>query len=187
MIPYPELIAIRKDAEGRAVNLLESKRGHFGRDDLDYFLTLLNTEIVPWKSNRIVLTRFQRSFIGANKVNIIRHLDAFNDWAVQIWTCEESELANRLNIFWQMQPVKGGGTGLPTMILYLRDPLNYNVWLPDLGNGLNRLYPQFINIENRTFYNYQRFNSAVNSEIRRPFALQPQEVDFILYCAVRGL
>jgi hypothetical protein len=91
-----------------------------------------------------------------------------------------------LDRFRKEKGVLRGGAGLPTMILYLRDPSIYNVWLPFTAKGLKNLTGINIGM-NRKSENYVKYNEAVNRLIRSPLHLKSQEIDFILYKAGKEL
>ena len=178
----PEFVSVRMRAEAGACQLLEEKMGHFSKEDVNRFLELCNTELIPWKRQRETLTRFQQSFIGENKRNIIDHSDAFNKWSSRLWNAPDMQVFELLDRFWREKGVLGGGTGFPTLILYLRDPSTYNVWLPFTAKGLKNLTGINIGMD-RKADNYIKYNEAVNRLIRLPLHLKPQEIDFILYKA----
>jgi hypothetical protein len=176
-----QFLNVRINAETQAHKLLDNRLRRFTAQDLDDFLKLLNTEFLPWK-NKATYTRFAQSFIGANAKNIVKHLSAFNDWSPHFWTAPESELSKWLDLFWDTNPIPGAGIGLPTAILYLRNPSHYNIWLPYTAAGLEYL-TGLITGENRTAATYQEYNNAVNQLVRSAYNLQPQAVDFILFMA----
>lgn len=177
----PQFLKVRVNAEAKARKLLDNKLRRFTAQDLDDVLKLLNTELSPSK-NKATYTRFAQSFIGANAKNIVKHLSAFNDWSPHFWTAPESELAKWLNLFWDKNPIPGAGIGLPTAILYLRNPSHYNIWLLYTAAGLEHL-TGLITGENRTAATYQEYNSTVNRLVRSAYNLQPQAVGFILFMA----
>lgn len=185
-----EFISVRKNAEDKARYLMKINLGHFDKNMLEYFLKLANTEFVTrynkkyYKINE-TSTRFQRAFKGANAKNIIEHLDFFNDWSVRIWKEPESSLEGLLDLFWETRFIPGAGTSLPTLLLYLRDPSQYNIWLPYTAQGLERL-TGFVTGSVRSGANYLRYNNLVNEKVRKKYDLQPQEVDFILFMANKG-
>lgn len=80
----PEFLFSRKSAEDSARGLLDSKTGAFSISDMNYFLDLCNTEIVPPNLHSYKLrqnetrTRFQLAFIGQNRKLIIGSLKSCN-------------------------------------------------------------------------------------------------------------
>ena len=182
-----EFISVRKNSEDKARYLMRVNLGHFDKNMLEYFLKLANNEFVTrygkkYYNINVTSTRFSRAFTGANAKNIIEHLDFFNDWSARIWKEPESSLEGLLDLFWKTRPIPGAGTSLPTLLLYLRDPLRYNIWLPYTAQGLERLTGFVTGLE-RSGANYFRYNNLVNEEVRKKYDLQPQEIDFILFMA----
>ena len=181
----PVFITTRESAEKSAKTLLEDKAGSFSTSDLAHFLDFCNTEIVPPDRNTIrlrdkeTLTRFQLSFIGQNRKLMINSLESCNFWIKGLWT-ENIDNYHVLSQFWTENQVPGAGVGLPTMILYLKDPDHFNVWLPFLNNAISVFSNQEISLT-RNAENYHKFNDIVNKNLRQPFNLKPQEVDYILY------
>lgn len=181
----PEFILARETAERSGNTLLEQKAGFFNTSDLAHFLNLCNTEIVPLDRNTIkltdkeTLTRFQLSFIGQNRKLMINSLESFNIWIKRLWT-EKVDKYNVLSQLWTENLLPGAGVGLPTMILYLKDPDHFNVWLPFLNNAISVLANQKISLA-RKAENYYKFNDIVNKNLRLPFNLKPQEIDYILF------
>lgn len=180
----PEFLFARKSAENKARILLKNKAGYFSESDLAHFLNLCNTELVPPDQysiklrDRETITRFQLSFIGQNRKLMTECLDSTNEWIKRLW--EQTDDYSSLARFWSENQVHGAGMGLPTMILYLKDPSRFNVWLPFLNKGISIFTGQKISSK-RNADNYIKFNETVNRELRMPFNLKPQEIDYILF------
>jgi transcriptional regulator with XRE-family HTH domain len=179
----------RRDAEESARRLLKDRAGSFTDRDLCRFLDLCNTEVVPPDDSseelcaEETLTRFQRSFIGQNRTRMRRSLKACNELIAGLWRAGEDGIDAILDRFWRSSPqrCKGAGTGLPTMIHYLKDPNKYSVWLvKSLGKGLSKVSGENLP-EARTAASYRNYNQAVDKYLRNPFKLEPQEIDYILY------
>jgi hypothetical protein len=173
-----ERVDARREAEQEARKLMESHLGHFDEQPLNRFLTLLNADFSNDQKN---YTRFGQAFRGANRKLIVEHLEAFNSWSARLWQAPESDIYALLDEFWQRRELPGAGRSLPTMILYLRDPSRYNIWLPSLIRGLERL-TGYVSEWNRSGADYRRYNQAVN-EMRNLYDLKPQETDVILVLA----
>jgi hypothetical protein len=174
----PERIAARREAEQEARKLLEDNLGHLDGETLERFLELLNADFYDGKPG---YTRFGQAFRGANRKLIVEHLDQFNAWSTRLWREHEPDLYDLLDEFWQQKALPGAGRSLPTMILYLRDPSRYNIWIPTLKGGLERLTDSVTNWE-RSGAAYRQYNDAVN-QVRTRYGLQPQEIDVILTLA----
>lgn len=182
-----EFLEARVNAESEARELLNRKSGRFNREDFELFLKLCNTENVPKDINTNILknnltnTRFQLSFIGANKSLMIDHLDKCNKWMSILWNATDNIIS--ISEFWKSDRVNGAGSGLPTMILYLKDPNKYNIWIPFLNKALEiyngRSYETI-----RNWQNYRNYNDTVNNSLRMIHLfppLKPQEIDYILF------
>jgi hypothetical protein len=176
---------VRRESEEEARLLLNRKAGDFSLTDLEAFLDHCNREIVPpdLSSNicrqKITLTRFQLSFIGQNRQLMKRSLVACNYWINRLWRSDSDPLVE-LSRFWSKNEVLGAGMGLPTFILYLKNPDVYNIWTPFLNSACS-LFTGHELSSRRDAKNYSLYNKAVNSELREPFHLDPQEIDYILY------
>ena len=69
------------------------------------------------------------------------------------------------------------------MIMYLKYPDKYNVWIPFLSDALGiitgRTFEKQKNVEN-----YKEYNKCINGAMQRLISdppLKPQEIDYILY------
>lgn len=181
----PAFIESRRHAESLARDLLESKAGAFNVDEFDRFMDLCNTEIMPKDARSGVLrdretrTRFRFSFIGRNRNLMLSSLDACNEWIGRLWHAKRDEL-QVLDAFLRQREIKGAGTGLATMLMYLRQPETWNVWLVSLGSALGKLLGRPFPTA-RTLSSYLAFNDAVNTHLRHPLGLRPQEIDYILF------
>ena len=182
-----EFMNARRDAEEKARCLLRRKAGAFTREDLVTFLDHCNTERVPRDGHcgefpeQDQKHRFVHSFVGQNRNLMVGALDACNQRIAYLWQ-PAGDAMYALDRFWEEPQVKGAGTGLPTMLMYLREPETFSVWLPFLAKALGiltgREFP--ISRRHRSVDNYRRYNDAVNECLRRPFRLEPQEIDYIL-------
>jgi hypothetical protein len=174
----------RINAERSARQLLDARAGFFTTEELARFLDLCNTELVPpHVSDELreseTRTRFQLAFIGQNRCLMLRTIDECNKWIALLWKERTDELGV-LDSFWRSSRIKGAGTGLPTMILYLKDPEVYSVWLGFLSEALSSIAKQTLP-SSRTVHSYLQYNQAVDTCIRKRFVVQPQEIDYILY------
>jgi hypothetical protein len=181
----PIFLHTRQDAENEAMKLLDKKAGAFSTKDLYKFLDLCNTEIVPPDINsaifrkKVTRTRFQLSFIGQNRQLMIGALDMCNKWIHVLWS-HPGEPFDILSQFWNISEVPGAGIGLPTMILYLKKPEEFNIWLPFLNDACNLITKKDLSCARNAKY-YKQYNNAINEELRNPYGLKPQEIDYILY------
>lgn len=175
----PQRISARREAEGEARELLESNLGDFDEDLLRRFFELANSDYYGGQVRR---NRFSPAFVGAYANRIVEQLDLFNEWSARLWQASDEELKRLLDLFWQERPIVFAGTSLPTLILYLRNPDRYNVWLGVMVDGVNRLDGPIPSSTDADAY--FRYNEAVN-ELRQLYDWQPQETDVILWEAAR--
>ena len=89
-----------------------------------------------------------------------------------------------LDEFWDKNEVGGGGTSLPTAILYLHNPDSYAIWIPALEDGIKKIFPTLKLKKRRTAEGYQVYNEAVQS-VREQLGLTPQAMDVVLTLASR--
>ena len=180
-----EYLDARERAENNARNMLKENPGVFDEKDLNTFLTYCNTERVPKDhfSDKInednTCTRFELSFKGMNRNLMISTIDECNKWIKLFWDADEEWFVT-LHKFWKINEVAGAGTGFPTMLLYLKDPEKFNVWLPYLNDSLSLLIDYKIPGK-KSIENYILYNHFINSEFKQGLGLKPQEVDYILY------
>jgi hypothetical protein len=180
----PGFLDARIQAEAKARDLIARNLGRFDKTHLTKFLTLINTERIPKDILSYELrpnetsTRFQRSFIGQNRQLIVNTLPEFNKWVSRLWQAAQPD--DILGQFWRERSVKGAGVGLPTVILYLKEPARYNVWLPFLTKVLGRFNSKELDVS-RTVKSYLNFNNTANQHFRSRFGLEPQEIDYLLY------
>ncbi len=166
----------RLQGEGEAKHLLEEKLGQFSEEDIRSFLYALNTDSWNDKERH---DRFMPAFYGhlANQISDSR--DAFNHWAEKLWHASEDQLDTILDEFWDKNEVAGGGTSLPTAILYLRNPESYAVWIPAMEHGVKVVLPTLTLKKRRTAEGYKVYNKAVQS-VREEIGLPPQGMDVVL-------
>ncbi|MHB1132158.1 MAG: hypothetical protein ACYC4L_07170 [Chloroflexota bacterium] len=172
-------LTVPKEAEAAARRLLADRVGRFDKATLTEFFKLLNTDYFQGKQYR---NRFRQDFAGAQVQRLAGELAWFNDWARQLWTATDKEVGGFLDHFW------GGGPGgrpsrnksLPTLFLYLRDPLRYNIWLDRNAGGLSAMTGRDFTVPNALdSAAYLAFNDGVNN-IRQSYGLQPEEMDALL-------
>jgi len=171
-----ERIEARKQGEARARALLEGKLGRFDGDDLRQFLRLLSAD---WYNGKDRYDRFMPALYGSQVLRMMEDLPAFNRWAKRVWEADEPNLDTVLDEFWTTGEVGGAGASLPTAWLYLRDPLQYHLWLPVMSRGLQAA-EGFIPGPARTAAGYRHYVEAL-SRFRETFGLSPQALDVILW------
>jgi hypothetical protein len=103
-------------------------------------------------------------------------------WITRLWQAKKDDELSVLELFWQPRPrpVNGAGTGLPTVILYLKRPATYSVWLPKLSKALSSITGETLPCDQEV-HNYGRYNQAVDRCFRIEVKVEPQEIDYILW------
>ena len=175
----PSRIEARQEAEAAARELFDDNVGKFDEPTLRQFFEFVNTDYFNGQPRH---NRFSPAFIGATANAIIDQLEQFNDWTDLLWQAKPQDLEELLDLFWEEKPIAFAGTSLPTLILYLRDPQKYSIWLDPMVKGFNRLTGASISRETGT--NYLRYCQAVK-KLREQHNLHPQEMDVILVLAGR--
>lgn len=169
----------RLQGESHARQMLENKLGKFEDDDIHEFLSSLNADFWGEKTRK---NRFMPAFYGSLANKIADSKVAFNHWTEKLWTAGEEGLDEILDDFWKKNEVNGGGTSLPTAILYLRDPEKYSIWLPSIEQGLQAISNSLKFGKRRTSVGYHIFNNAVQS-VRQQLDFKPQSMDIVLVLA----
>jgi uncharacterized protein (DUF2461 family) len=175
-----ERFQARQEGEERARALLESKLGQFDESDLRRFMADVSAD---WWNEKARNDRFMPGLYGYQINQMTETLDAFNHWVSQIWRADDDTLDALLDEFWKVGEVKGAGVSLPTVLLYLRDPQQYNIWLPVMSKGL-KAATDFEPGRWRTAGAYRDYNETLN-EFREKHQLLPQSVDVVLWHAAR--
>lgn len=181
----PGFLEARRKAETKARNMLDKKAGRFTEDDFQLFFELCNTERVPPNVHTVELnehetiTRFGLAFRSNNKKLMLESLDELNRWTLKLWANDDPSL-NILERFWFPSHVKGAGISFPTMIMYLKNPDCYVIWLESLTKNLSKFTNQEVPMR-KSSRNYLEYNKIVDSHLRKPFNLQPQEIDYLIF------
>lgn len=172
----PDRLSSRSEGEARARKLLASKLGNFTEADLRLFMTDFSSDLTKGKLRH---DRFAPAFFGPQVNMLVKSLETFNEWSKRLWQASDNELDALLDDFWSSTAVYGAGISLPTGLLYLKDPKNYNVWLVITSKGL-QLAEGFASGQTKTIDGFRRYNQAMNS-FREKYGLDPQALDIILW------
>ncbi len=170
----PERIQYRQESEKTAKDLLNEKDCNFTREEWESFFKLANSDF--WNGKK-TSGRFGLSFTGNNKEQMLKDIDKLNKWTKDIWSCDDKSVAEILNAFWK-DNVAGAGIGFPTLLLYLKDPNKFNLWLPKMEEGLKKI--QKISLPRKNSKSYLKYNSQLIS-LRDQNKLEPQTLD-IIFC-----
>jgi len=172
----PERFEARLQGEAKARALLEAKLGEMTESDISEFLSAVSSDL---SQGKVTHGRFTPVLVGANARGVASQADAFNEWVPRLWQAGDVDLDAVLDDFWRSDPINGAGTSLPTVILYLRDPQRYGIWLPFMERGLRKV----VSLEldgRRTAASYRAYNRALQA-FAREHDLAPQAVDTITW------
>jgi 5-methylcytosine-specific restriction protein B len=171
----PERIELRRRAEAEAREMIEQKRGEFSSEMIVEFFKLVSSDLVKGKER---FDRFMPALYGFNVNQMLKDVPAFNRWARAIWEADDNDLDTVLNDFAKAGKVSGAGWSMPTALLYLKNPDQYNVWTPVLQNGV-RKFTAFNALPTLTADGYRTFNKAA-LEIRERYTIPPQAFDLVI-------
>ena len=169
-----ERIKVRRESEKEARDLLSEKAGHFEKDELRQFFKLINRDY--WKG-KLQNSRFQMAYVGKNVNEMVGQLQIVNEWISRFWQASESELRDIFDEFYDLRPIKNAGTAFPSMILYLRNPSQFNLCFKKMEAGLSKLTG--FSGKGYSGAHYFNYNDKVK-ELRDKHELVPQEIDIIL-------
>lgn len=173
----PSFHLVRRQAEAKAKEMLDTMLGSMSKVDIRSFLDYVNTESIKGRTG---LTRFQRHFTNILAPQICEYPHEFNEWVGVLWRTGEDGLQDALASFLTNAPIKGAGTLLPTFVLYLRKPTAFNIYTKKLGDNLAGAFPDYQPSGKSQHVRYVHFNHGVFNLLVRPFSLKPEEVDLVL-------
>lgn len=167
----PERIQKRKTAENEARDLIVANLGTLSKDHLAQFFKLADRDFVNGTQRE---GRFGVTFLGNNSKTVCTQPDKVNDWIKRLWEVPDADACKLVDQFVKEKPVKGAGYGLPSLILYLKNPSLFNIWLNVMISGVKTALPGGL-----SDHSYQSYNAAVN-QFRAAHNLEPQSVDIVL-------
>ncbi|NYH44768.1 hypothetical protein HNR22_004495 [Micromonospora jinlongensis] len=180
----PTLVSSRQAAEQQARELLNEFSGKMSAEQALALGALFNTG--EW-GGVLRHNRFSPAFVGAAMQRLVDPLDKFNDWTDRLWRRPEGEALQYVDeILRETQAFPGAGRSYPTMLMYLRDPTRYAMWLQITHRGLVALH-RLSEPKNRGggSERYLRYCEAALN-FAKEFNLQPQEIDAVLSEAARA-
>jgi len=171
-----ERMKARLRGEAAARQLLEQKVGRFEKEDLWQFTNDINAD---WFAGSERNTRFMPGLYGNQVHQMAGALEAFNRWILAIWDADASAAETVLAEFLAAHEVPGAGTSLPTAVLYLKTPSEFNIWIPIMEQGL-AVATDYQPGRDRSAQSYRRYNEAV-IRFRDRYKLDPQALDIVLW------
>jgi hypothetical protein len=164
----------KKAREKAAWNLLQTNRGNYTQQILNQIFDTVDCD--PYAPNR---RWFGQLLVKPNRNLIFLSTPAsISEWIEHLLFSIDT-LENRLAVAEDTRP-KGASKGIATLLLYLQNPEEYNVWLPTTHRSLELLGRIQGLEESNWSKNYPVFNAAAVS-FRNRHKFEPQEVDWALW------
>lgn len=168
-----ERIHYRENKEKQALQILMKNAGSLTEEA---FVEVLNLFDADFHNGKEISGRFGVGIMGNNRNQMLAHLDAMNDWIQRFMEVSASDIAPLMTDFLKNSP-KGAGRVIASLILYVRDPQKYSIWVPAMLEGLQKLtHGHFSKGSGNA---YLHFNDDVQ-RLRKILSLAPQEPDILL-------
>jgi len=178
-------IEARRGAEDEARSLLDESAGKMDDRQLRELLKLFNADS---HKGRRYQTRFSPAFVGATANGLAANLDKVNAWTERLWSGTEDEAVEAIGeLLADRKLLPSSGTSYPTMLLYLRAPERFAVWLQSTDRGLQRLRASYRPSRPPgagTAEDYAAFCAAATA-LMRDYELPPELLDAVLAAAAR--
>ena len=177
-------IETRRGAEDQARERLDDSAGEMDEKQVRDLLKLFNADSHKGKPSQ---TRFSPAFVGATANGLVKNLDRVNSWTGRLWRGSESAGAIG-ELLEDHKLLPSAGTSYPTMLLYLRAPEKFAVWLQSTDRGLQRLRPGYRPERTPgtgTLADYRAFCDAA-TELMRDYEIPPELLDAVLAAASRA-
>lgn len=179
-------LEVRRDAEDRARELLDRSAGEMGEQVFRSLLALFNEDSHKGKPSH---TRFSPAFVGATANGLVENLVAVNEWTRKFWRGEEEPVAEAMGeLLADHKLLPHSGTSYPTMLLHLRVPERFAVWLRPTDLGLQRLRPDYQPLHSPgagDLGDYQAF-CAIATDFMAAHNIPPEMLDAVLAAAARA-
>jgi MoxR-like ATPase len=178
-------IETRRAAEDQARALLDDSAGAMDDRQLRELLKLFNTDS---HKGRRYQTRFSPAFVGATANGLAANLGKVNSWTERLWRGSEEDALEAIGeLLADRTLLPSSGTSYPTMLLYLRAPERFSVWLQPTDRGLQRLRGDYRPSRAPgagTGDDYAEF-CAASTEFMRDYEVPPELLDAVLAAASR--
>ncbi len=166
-------ITERGRAEREARQQIQEHPRSFTREEFVRFLDTLNQDFCGGENTT---GRFGQALVGHNRELMLGDLDGINEWVERLFTARAGDVSTLMSQFLREGP-RGAGRVLGSLVLYLREPEKYSIWVPAMVEGLNALTHAGLTGHSGTAY------LAYNAEVQRLrtiMGLRPQEPDILL-------
>jgi len=167
-------ISVRSLAEKEAASIISSHLGTLTSDQLAQVLKLADKD---FDNDKEKLGRFGLTFLGANSAKICSNINTANDVIKQLWEVPDADVFTSIDQFLNTKPLSGAGIGFYSLILYLRDPQKFNIWIDVMIWSAEAI--EHRPFKKRSGHDYSEYNTAINA-FRNNFQLEPQSLDIVL-------
>ena len=167
---------LRREAEEAARGLITAHLGRLDRALFDEFCELADRDYVNGEERG---SRFGSTLSTPNRNKMFQDPDNLNEWIRRLWEATEEGAPDVLAGFAGREGVYGAGPGLPSLLLYLRDPEHFNVMTKTTREGAARMTGRSFDAVDIGEV-YRRFNDAA-VEVRAAFDLFPQALDIVFW------
>ncbi len=168
----PERISFRKSAEGKARRLLEENLGRITVERFDEIFREIDSDFWGGEKRQ---GRFGWIVAGKNKKEILANdLSKLNKFVLEVFGNENLTAVDDL-----IRDLSFVSYGLASILLYLRNPEKYNVFLRKRSKALKLVYPDARTELDHFGRDYPYYNEFA-AKLRDQFGLVPQEVDLVL-------
>jgi hypothetical protein len=179
----PDLVESRSTAEQEARDLLDEAAGRMTKEQALQLGRFFNRGV--WQGI-MKHNRFSPAFVGATMEKVIDQLELFNEWTQRLWTASYDDALKGVDqILKDKEVFPGAGRSYPTMLMYLRDPSKFCIWLQSTHTGLAAMtgfpYAKTRQGGSERYLKYCETALAFAKE----HDLAPQEIDAILSEAAR--
>ena len=172
------IISDRMKAEEPARRLMEERIGSMTPDDIGKFLDLVCTTEFR-DDGTPVSNRFGMAMRGQLKNRLMNNPDHFNKWIEPLWRLPDSEVLHHLQLLWDAGELSGAGSSLPSVVLYLRDPERYGIWVSFMQKAL-----EAVGFDSpgkfRSATAYAAFNNQLH-RFREIYSIPPSGLDLVLW------
>jgi EVE domain len=175
----------RRTSEQEARELLDRSAGAMTESDFNQLFKLLNSDFYRGRSH---LNRLSPAFIGQTGQNLLADLARLNSWTDRIWRGSEGEALEAVGeLLANRGLLPGAGTSYPTILMYLRDPKKWPVWLPITDRGLRAVwtYDSPRKPGSGRLPDYEAFSASAREFIDE-YEVAPELLDSVLAEAGRG-
>lgn len=172
----PKRLEVRLEGEQKARQRIASRLGQFSEQDLREFAQEISSD---WYNNAYRPDRFKPAMYGPQVNLLVQSLTAVNTWMERLWNATDEQLDAILDELWSTGAIHGGGITFPSVILYLKNPEKFNIWLENTTKGL-QIARNFQPGKMRTAEGYRLYNQAMNG-FRSHYNIAPQLLDMVLW------